>query len=395
MDVPVTASRGTSHRDSISTVREVIYIPEDPEPAPSVVADSTAPNFRVPPDVKPGGSLAIRAIRSMKSLARMASRAALTGDGDVCVKNVKGREKKTREAKDGVNVNEDDKGMVKKESKGSKQREEERGKQKEKERQKPKEKHHQKSDEKDRQKPKAKEDKPKSKDKARGKLHEDARIPPVPTTAVSLDGNQEPIKTLKKRKSSILGLGLGLPSSMRLPTVRPGSARASVAPATQTTDQIVPLLGTADSAKLPSARSSECEGLAKVSTGSGTSGGMSVRWDEVGLERRRKEREDRRRSTELNKNETKEIARSSNDRRRSVTPEAESSTVAIQEGARAASATAGKARSKSRPLSEPVYEKRRSTAAREGATGEFSWAWSYIINEFERRDHVLARRCHK
>lgn len=153
--------------------------------------------------------------------------------------------------------------------------------------------------------------------------------------AGALTASPEAGHSLGQRKRSVLGIGLGLPSSMRLPTVRGGSTASSVA-ATKPNpnnrlsvesvaakvigrDRAASTISTASSLRPHSVASS---GISGVSSGSS---GVSVRWDEEKLEtvkeRRKIEREIKRESIESEQSTRrakgdKESRRSSESRRR-------------------------------------------------------------------------------
>ncbi|KAL1696581.1 hypothetical protein GGG16DRAFT_85014 [Schizophyllum commune] len=218
------------------------------------------------------GSVALRAIRSMKSLARIGSWAQLRNDENMVP------------PKDKVPAKED-KGTVKGD-KGTKSK---------------------KALEKEKKKKSKKEDK---KEKPQAPRH----LSTSSFEAGALSASPEKIentKTLGARKRSILGLGL--PSSMRLPTVRGGSTASSIGPAAglkdnnrlsvesaaaripRGRDRAGSVLSTASSLRPPSTAS----GDSRLSSGSSF---RSVRWDDRGLqhasERIKKDRQDKRESVE-------------------------------------------------------------------------------------------------
>jgi len=242
------------------------------------------------------GSIALRAMRSVRSLARIGSWAQLrNGDEEETAANsepVKGEGKKEKRDKE----KKDKKGSVKK----SKDKASEKEKKKEK----------------------------KSKDKSQtlrvstssfevGALSPARSLRPP----VSHDGSLKEPKSLGKKRSTLLGLGLPSTMSMRLPSVRGGSNASSIlvngsnppsntlAPGTASVGRVF-LTGrdrseSGASSLRPmstssgvssnsgySARTStasERTGASRISNGSCAS--ASVRWDEDALQKRRKERE--------------------------------------------------------------------------------------------------------
>jgi len=256
------------------------------------------PEGLAPPSQNQGGSIAIRAMRSVRSLARIGSWAQLkhsdeaaAGVGSVRVKpakektkekEVKEKEKETKESK---------KKKVKKEKKDKENavEGEEEGKKT--------------------KKKKEKDDKLKTGTfRLSSSSFEIGTASPMP---------KEKEKTLGKKKHSILGLGLPSSMTMRLPTVRSGSTTSSVMappPATmgmsaasrlsidsahilaqQGRDRSASVMSTSTASSLrPISVTSSRSGGA---SSGGSSCGASVRWDEEGLqagrELRRKERKER------------------------------------------------------------------------------------------------------
>ncbi|KAL1747929.1 hypothetical protein HDZ31DRAFT_60801 [Schizophyllum fasciatum] len=216
------------------------------------------------------GSVALRAIRSMKSLARIGSWAQLRGDENM----VPPKEKE----KEGT--------------KGKKSLD--------------------------------KEKKKKKKDDKKEKPQAPRHLSTSSFEAGALSTSPEKIentKTLGAKKRSILGLGL--PSSMRLPTVRGGSTASSIGPAAAAKDNNrlsvesaarVPrgrdragsVLSTASSLRPPSTAS----GDSRISSGSSF---RSIRWDDRGLqtasEQIKKDRQDKRESVESQRVEVDLTAR--------------------------------------------------------------------------------------
>ncbi|KAG2338846.1 hypothetical protein BDR05DRAFT_951659 [Suillus weaverae] len=131
--------------------------------------------------------------------------------------------------------------------------------------------------------------------------------------------------TLGKKKSI---LGLGLPSTMRLPSMRSGSAASSIVAArAQSSNKLsvdsaatlgCGILARARSGSTMTASSAGSVRPVSVSSG-GSSGGCSVRWDEVGLETvkeiRRKERASKEKDSSKEK-KTKGTRKSADSRKR-------------------------------------------------------------------------------
>jgi serine/arginine repetitive matrix protein 2 len=139
-----------------------------------------------------------------------------------------------------------------------------------------------------------------------------------------LTASPEAPKTIGPKKHSILGLGL--PSTMRLPTVRGSSASSSIAPvANRLSVDSANILSRNRSGSVISTESS-LRPLSLTSTDSRASSGSSaasVRWDERGLEtvreQRKKEREAKRQIEEKSdRRSSKESRRSSEGRRRTL-----------------------------------------------------------------------------
>ena len=168
-------------------------------------------------------------------------------------------------------------------------------------------------------------DKEKEKDRDRGKdkdkAKETIRYSGSSFEAGSLTGSpvasKHESKTLGKKKASILGLGL--PSTMRLPSARSGSTASSIVAASNVNHRLsvdsANLLGGGILARGRSGSTmSTVSSLRPMSTksrqSSGSSGAASVRWDEAGLqtvkEIRRKDKEARSKEKEKEKAESKE-----------------------------------------------------------------------------------------
>ncbi|KAF9560634.1 hypothetical protein CPC08DRAFT_466596 [Agrocybe pediades] len=298
------------------------------------------------------GSIALRAMRSVKSLARMGSWAQLNDTGNASNKEKSGDEKKEKKTK-------------KTKAKGKAEEEEKEGKKKSIKKKSTKSK-------------KDKEEKAKA-DTIRqssssfeiGALTASPG-PPTPATPgfeTSVHGNASTLG-VKNRKSASL-LGLGLPSTMRLPSVRIGSSASSVyninvAPPTAdptnsanrlSVESAVPsatprpssIMSSGSSLRpLSAASTNSGSRLSVVSNGAASkrSSSASVRWDEEGLEtvkeQRRKERESidsqLRRKEREEKRASRESRRSSEGRRRtpltSIFPEVRKSLEEVEIGKR-------------------------------------------------------------
>ena len=258
------------------------------------VADGLAPSSQ-----NQGGSIAVRAMRSVRSLARIGSWAQLkhsdeaaAGAGSIRAKPVKEKVKE----KDGKEKEKESKESKKKEKKKEKKENAVEGVEEGKKKKKKKEK-------------KEKDDKLKTGTfRLSSSSFEIGTASPMP---------KEKGKTLGKKKHSILGLGLPSNMSMRLPTVRSGSTASSVlAPAPATMGVSAASRLSIDSAHILAQQgrdrsssvmsTSTASSLRPISvnssrSGGGSSGGsscgVSVKWDEEGLqagrELRRKERKER------------------------------------------------------------------------------------------------------
>ena len=137
-----------------------------------------------------------------------------------------------------------------------------------------------------------------------------------------LTASPEAPKTIGPKKHSILGLGL--PSTMRLPTVRGSSTSSTIAPVANrlSVDSANILNRNRSGSVLSSGSSLRPVSLTSTdSHASSNSSNASVRWDEQGLEtvreQRKKEREVKRQNEEKSdKRSSKESQRSSEGRRR-------------------------------------------------------------------------------
>ena len=228
-------------------------------------------------------SVAIRAMRSVRSLARIGSWAQLknTPNPDAAATAV-------APAKD-------------KESDGKKKKKKDKDKDKDKEKEKEKE---------------------KDKDKAKETVRYSGSSFEAGGLTASPAASKHQSKSLGKKKASILGLGL--PSTMRLPSARSGSTTTSIVAANNANHRLsvdsASLLGGGILARGRSGSTmSTASSFRPMSTkscvsrqSSGSSGAASVRWDEAGLqtvkEIRRKDKEAR--SKEKEKAESKEKKKS-------------------------------------------------------------------------------------
>ena len=236
------------------------------------------------------GSIALRAMRSVRSLARIGSWAQL--------KNMPPPDE--NEAPEKKPTNEGKKKKKKEKTKGGDVKEEQGEEQ---------------GAEKEKEKKKKKKKSTKEKEKA-----QTVRLSSSSFEVGALTASPEAKKTLEPKKHSILGLGL--PSTLRLATVRSGStASSNIAPVTNRLSlDSATILGRNRSGSVLSTGSS-LRPLSLTSTDSRVSSNSStasVRWDEQGLEtvkeQRKKEREVKRQNEE--KSNKRESRRSSEGRRR-------------------------------------------------------------------------------
>ncbi|KAG5650532.1 hypothetical protein H0H81_011921 [Sphagnurus paluster] len=221
------------------------------------------------------GSIALRAMRSVRSLARIGSWAQLKGGdenaapGSVRIKDKKEKEKAPKEKK----------------AKDSKKKKENAG-----------------EDEGKKKKKKSKDKKEKEKEK------EAAATIRMSTSSFEIGAAspmpKEKSQTLGKKKQSILGLGLPSSMTMRLPNVRSGSTASSIGPpATQRLSvESAHLLKQGrdrSGSMMSTSTASSLRPLSTTSsvTGSRLSSGSSIRWDEDCLENvkelRRRERKEK------------------------------------------------------------------------------------------------------
>ncbi|KAI0746236.1 hypothetical protein C8Q80DRAFT_1271161 [Daedaleopsis nitida] len=320
LNSPVTKARKQGTVSSVNTLLEVPVVNTTPVDDNAGESAPLANGF-LSADAPPTGSIAVRAIRSMRSLARMASWAQLSNDKEGNT-GIAPTETKTKDEK-----------RVKEEKK-TKEKDDRKSKEKGETKKKKK---------KDKEKPKEKESREKEKEKTvrySGSSFE--------AGALSAQGSPPTLRTangphtLTRKKQSMLGLGL--PSSMRLSTVRDvsGSSTASSTGAPQASQRL-----SVDSAHLilnaqgrPSSILSSGSSLRPPSTASGistysgrsprssSSSVVSVRWDEAGIqsvkEKQRRERRTRREKDNEREKEgqkdgsktTRESRRSSESRRR-------------------------------------------------------------------------------
>ncbi|KXN81385.1 hypothetical protein AN958_04774 [Leucoagaricus sp. SymC.cos] len=243
--------------------------PVPPRPTtPSILNGLLAPTL-ANDGAKEQGSIALRAIRSVKSLARIGNWAQMENQTGTL------REKEKKERK---------------EKKEKRERKEEKVKEKEKER---------------------KETSARTLRLSTSSFEAGALTSPGP----------EP-QTLGKKKRSILGLGIGLPSSIRLPPVRNGSTASSILQPTTNTlsvdglgtrakERMGSTISTASSLRpMSMASSSGASSTTRESRG-------SVKWDEEGLQNVKKEiQKEKKEKRKKRKEEGKESKRSSEGRRR-------------------------------------------------------------------------------
>jgi serine/arginine repetitive matrix protein 2 len=323
---------------------QVIYIPADPEPVKGTHSNAPArivPTPEVPPNGNGSGSLAIRAIRSMRSLARMASWATLRGEGEQPAKTQKVKEKKSKEsiAKDSATL-----------------------------------------------KKKKREPKENTGNVAEG----DGRLTPRASMSnlessalIHVSGG---VKTLGRKKSSFIGLSFGLPSAVRLRQESAAPSAATAASQASVDASRTDRPSTAGSLRPVSIISSECSAHSRTSTGNGVTSNVSVRWDEDALARRRKEKEERK-SAESATRGGEERKRVSDRRRRasvtSVFPDegAHQPAVPVEgrvEDAREPSALTVKRKSRRKPVPEEECERGRPPTIHEG-DGAFAFCTSILF----------------
>ncbi|CDO70210.1 hypothetical protein BN946_scf184942.g10 [Trametes cinnabarina] len=312
LNSPVAQPQKQGTTSSIKSLLEVPVIATAPLDNQSKDSLNVPTNGLLSPDAQPSGSIAVRAIRSMRSLARMASWAQLSNE---------------KEGNAGVAATDAVKTKTKEEKKTTKEKDEKKNKEKA-----------------DTMKKKKKKDKEKTKVKDLGSKEKEKTIrysgSSFEAGALSAQGSPAPLKTedgartLSRKKQSVLGLGL--PSTLRLATVRDVS-NSTTGSATGV-PQAPPRLSV-DSAHLilnaqgrPSSILSSGSSLRPPSTASGistfsgrsprssSSSIASVRWDEVNIrtakETQRKERRTRREKEKEGGKTTRESRRSSESRRR-------------------------------------------------------------------------------
>lgn len=263
-----------------------------PPPSRSATPASTLNGFLAPPNVignaKEQGSIALRAIRSVRSLARVGSWAQ-TGTSENGTKDGTLREKKE-----------------KKEKKDKKERKEKKENQ----------------DGTVRDKKKAKKEKKEKKERKEKKENEGTlRLSTSSFEAGALTASPERASKTLGKKKSILALGLGLPSSMRL---RSGSTASSVI---QSTHLSVEGLGIRPKQRMGSTMST-ASSLRPISMASSSGASAStresrgsVKWDEEVLQSGKREiqkdkKEKRKKKKEKGKEEGKDSKRSVEGRRR-------------------------------------------------------------------------------
>ncbi|KAI0666503.1 hypothetical protein C8Q78DRAFT_984185 [Trametes maxima] len=295
-------------KGTVSSVKSLLEVPVIATPRPD--ADENAPvrNGLLSADVPPTGSIAVRAIRSMRSLARMASWAQLSNDKEgnagPVTNTVRSKTREERKTKDKDERKSKDKGETMKKKK-----------------------------KKDKEKTKEKESKEKGGTiRYSGSSFEagalSAQCSPAPVKV------EDGTRTLNRKKQSVLGLGI--PSTLRMATVRDASSSTT---GSATGVAQAPQRLSVDSAHLilnaqgrPSSILSSGSSLRPPSTASGistfsgrsprssSSSVASVRWDEAGIktakEQQRKERRTRREKEKESGKMTRESRRSSDSRRR-------------------------------------------------------------------------------
>ncbi|OSC98903.1 hypothetical protein PYCCODRAFT_1470720 [Trametes coccinea BRFM310] len=310
LNSPVAQPQKQGTTSSIQSLLEVPVIAAAPVDKQS--GENISTNGLLAPDAQPAGSIAVRAIRSMRSLARMASWAQLSND---------------KEGNAAPSTTDVGKPKTKEEKKTSKEKDEKKTKEKG-----------------DTMKKKKKKDKEKTKEKEIGSKEKEKTIrysgSSFEAGALSAQGSPAPLKTedgartLSRKKQSVLGLGL--PSTLRLATVRDASSSTT---GSATGVPQAPARLSVDSAHLilnaqgrPSSILSSGSSLRPPSTASGistfsgrsprssSSSIASVRWDEVNIrsvkETQRKERRTRREKEKESGKTTRESRRSSESRRR-------------------------------------------------------------------------------
>ncbi|PIL26963.1 hypothetical protein GSI_10101 [Ganoderma sinense ZZ0214-1] len=313
LNSPASRPKKQGTVSSLKSLLEVPVVTTTP-----IDEDALATGGLLAADAPPTGSIAVRAIRSMRSLARMASWAQLSND---------------KEGNTGVAAP-----IETAKAKSTKEKKEKEPKEKTKEKGEPK-----KKKKKEKEKTKEKESKVEKKEKEKtirysGSSFEAGALSAQGSPARQLEAGA---RTLTRKKQSILGLGL--PSTMRLSTVRDVSGAST---ASSTGIPQAPQRLSVDSAHLimnaqgrPSSILSSGSSLRPPSTISGISGiscdsgrtsrsssssVVSVRWDDVALKTvKEKQREERRTRREREKehgdkegSKTKRESRKSSESRR-------------------------------------------------------------------------------
>jgi len=130
--------------------------------------------------------------------------------------------------------------------------------------------------------------------------------------AGALTASPEAAKTLGTKKRSVLGLGLGLPSTMRLPNVRHGSSASSLAipDSNRLSADSAQYMNRNRSGSVLSTGSSLRPMSVASSTTNASSGSSarSIRWDENGLETVRETREQERKTKRQSEDEKATVA---------------------------------------------------------------------------------------
>lgn len=308
--------------DSQTAVMPQQSLPEEPSP-PLTYSRSgtpTAGGLLAPPAIglntnsSNQGSIAIRAMKSVRSLARIGSWAQLRNVDEGAVNGGSVRLKAPKEKAPKVKEVKESKKKEKKEAKA------------------------------DGEEGKKKKTKKKDKDKEKDVDKDKAQTLRLSTSSFEVGAAspmpQEKTKSLGKKKHSILGLGLPSTMTMRLPNVRNGSTASSVMMpplANRLSVESAHILGPGRDRAGSVISTSTASSLRPMSTTSSMSGsrissGSSVRWDEDCLEnvkelrkRERREKEEKAKDSggtkKKDKLKAKESRRSSEGRRR--TPLAE------------------------------------------------------------------------
>ncbi|KAG6865214.1 hypothetical protein C0991_004415 [Blastosporella zonata] len=309
--------------------QQVIPMPpmtEDrPKPSPTLTytrsGTPSAGGLLAPPGAAPQanpanqGSIALRAMRSVRSMARIGSWAQpKNSDENMPVGSVRVKTTKEKKEKKEKEKKEKEKEKKEKEKTVKEKKVKEDGKKKT----------TKKSKEKENKKDTGREGDDSKKKKTKKRESTKDTLEPTATLRLSTSSFEigaptpmpkEKAQTLGKKKHSILGLGLPSTMTMRLPSVRNGSSASSIGPSVPPplpnpsrlsvdSAQVLNMGTTRDRAGSVMSTSTTGSSLRPKSTtssmsGSGLSSGSSVRWDEDCLENvketRRRERKERER----------------------------------------------------------------------------------------------------